>query len=783
MNRTVRKGIALLLALALSFALIPSRAQAAETGSEVGISLFSKDKTLRILAVGNSFSVDGLQYLYQMADSAGYDVVIGNLYKSYCTLQEHWTNLDNNVSAYTYYKISDENQGAWGTTRNVSISQALKDEQWDVITLQQGSSVAGVPESYYETISWTCTTVDTGSLGSWSILSSESSTVALTPLSTVTTSEETSEEAVLPEPEESTPEPEPEPAEVPEEGVEPAEPESSEDPSPAEPQPEPETDPEPEPEPEPEPKTSAAPQQKLHQTISCDVASSGSTLTFPLNAEAQTELTYQSSNPAVAEVDEDGTVTLTGSGTATVTITAAESEEYESATAKVKVTGKLTSYMDLLTGEIREEYREQWKASAAKKLKFGWQMAWAYAKKNVNSAFRSNYAIHYNSDQTTMYRAISATTQAVAMDSGLFSFCVPAGTAIQNARSSYAGDRLNRDGVHLSYGLGRYIAAMTWAATLGIDINEISYRTTGTYAVSPLDLNMIRASVTDALRNPWSVTPSSETSQPVLKATTLKEVLNTADGLQLTWSKVSNATGYRIYRKTGSGSYSLIKTVTKGTTTTYTDTAVKSKSGTTYTYCIKAYSGELITAASSNKMQQTRLTAPTKVAVSNTGSGIKVTWNKVTGATAYRVYRKGPDGLRTCLSTLSNSTFAYTDTAVKSKNGVSYTYEVLACSKLGEGTPSSGNTLVRLTGVTVKSLKKSGSALKLTWTRNSKATGYYIYRKTGSGSWSKVKTITKNSTLTYTDKTVKKGKTYSYRVCAYKGDSTSTVSNTKTLKR
>lgn len=102
------------------------------------------------------------------------------------------------------------------------------------------------------------------------------------------------------------------------------------------------------------------------------------------------------------------------------------------------------------------------------------------------------------------------------------------------------------------------------------------------------------------------------------------------------------------------------------------------------------------------------------MAVSNTSSGVKITWNKVTGATAYRVYRKGTDGVRTCLKTLDSSTFAYTDTKVKSKNGVSYTYEAVACSKLGEGVPSSGKTLVRLTGVTVKKLKKSGSALKLT---------------------------------------------------------------------
>lgn len=716
MTRTVRKWTALLLALALSFALIPPRAQAAETGSEVGLSLFSKDKTLHILAVGNSFSVDGLQYLYQMADSAGYDVVIGNLYKSSCDLKTHWNNLEAGEKAYTYYKISEENGGAWGKKSDYSITDALEDEQWDVITLQQASGLSGVPESYYRT-TWTCTTSGTTTTDKSRAVSFSGQQAAGSDV-------------------------------------------------------------------EPEPETSAVSQEKGKAPITCNVAESGEGATFSLNAAAPTDLSYESSNTKVAQVDDEGTVTLTGSGTATVTITAAESEEYEASTAKVRVSSQRTTYMELLTDKMQSKYRKKWGTISAQKLKFGWQVTWAYAKDGISSnSFRSNYETYYHSDQDTMYQAIMDTAQKVVVDSDLFSFYVPSGTAIQNARSSYAGDRLNRDGVHLSYGLGRYIAAMTWAATLGIDVNEISYRPTGTYAVSPLDLNMVRASVTDALQNPWSAPPSSETEQPSLKATTLKEVANTSSGLRLTWSKVSNATGYRIYRKKGSGSYSLIETITSGSTTKYTDTEVKSKSGTTYTYCVKAYSGELITASSSNKIQQTRLTAPGKVTASNTSSGIKITWNKVTGATSYRVYRTGSDGERTCLKTLSDSTVSYTDTAVKSKNGVSYTYDVVACTKLGEGVPSDEKTLVRLNAVTVKSLRKSGSALKLTWSRNSKAAGYYIYRKTGSGSWSKVKTISKNSTLTYTDKTVKKGKTYSYRVYAYKGDSTSAVSNTKTLKR
>ena len=60
-----------------------------------------------------------------------------------------------------------------------------------------------------------------------------------------------------------------------------------------------------------------------------------------------------------------------------------------------------------------------------------------------------------------------------------------------------------------------------------------------------------------------------------------------SNGIRLTWKAQKNADGYRIYRKTGNGSWKVIKTVTTGTQTSYRDKSVKK--GTTYTYCIRAY--------------------------------------------------------------------------------------------------------------------------------------------------------------------------------------------------
>ena len=402
-------------------------------------------------------------------------------------------------------------------------------------------------------------------------------------------------------------------------------------------------------------------------------------------------------------------------------------------------------------------------------------------------SFQANYEEYYNADQMTMYEAITDSLVSAVVPIGGFSVYIPTGTAIQNLRSSYIGDNLNRDGVHLSWSLGRYTAAMTWAAALGIDVNQITYRPSGSNAVSLLDVAAVRASVTDAIQTPLAMTASSCTTAPTLANTQQLTLTNEASGIRLTWKKTSKATGYRIWRKEGNGSFKSLAKITSGQTTTYVDTEVQKKSNVTYTYSIRAISGALSgpypphMAPANQRKTILRLSAAGEVAA-NEKNGIKLTWSKVAGAEGYRIYRSDRGGQKTLLKTVKNTVTAYVDKTVASQNGKSYTYTVQPYSGQWDG-PAKGLKVVRLTGVTLKKAAKSGSHIKLTWTRNSQAKGYEVYRKMGSGKWTKVKTIAKNSTLTYTDKAVKRGKRYSYKVCACKDTSTSLFSNIKTLKR
>ncbi len=86
-----------------------------------------------------------------------------------------------------------------------------------------------------------------------------------------------------------------------------------------------------------------------------------------------------------------------------------------------------------------------------------WHVTWAYAQNSTHGGFAN-----YDRDQGKMYRAIVEGAQRLKKENAQFSLFIPVGTAIQNARTSFVGDHLNRDGFHLDLVLGRYTAACTW---------------------------------------------------------------------------------------------------------------------------------------------------------------------------------------------------------------------------------------------------------------------------------------------------------------------------------
>ena len=103
-------------------------------------------KSLRILSIGNSFSIDAQEWLYGIAKDGGYDVVsIGNLYIGGCSLKTHYDNSVSGDAAYTFYK---NNSGTWSNEASKTMDYGILYDDWDYITLQQSSGNSGAASTY-----------------------------------------------------------------------------------------------------------------------------------------------------------------------------------------------------------------------------------------------------------------------------------------------------------------------------------------------------------------------------------------------------------------------------------------------------------------------------------------------------------------------------------------------------------------------------------------------------------------------------------------------------------
>lgn len=104
------------------------------------------DGSIRILAIGNSFSEDALEeHLYGLFEAAGLPVTIGNLYIGGGSLSNHEYNIRQNEGAYSYRKI--DRDGEKTSTAGYSIHRALADENWTHISFQEVSQYSGLYDS------------------------------------------------------------------------------------------------------------------------------------------------------------------------------------------------------------------------------------------------------------------------------------------------------------------------------------------------------------------------------------------------------------------------------------------------------------------------------------------------------------------------------------------------------------------------------------------------------------------------------------------------------------
>lgn len=238
--------------------------------------------------------------------------------------------------------------------------------------------------------------------------------------------------------------------------------------------------------------------------------------------------------------------------------------------------------------------------------------------------------------------------------------------------------------------------------------------------------------------------------------------------VNLSWKKIKKVTGYYVYRRTEKGDW-----VNIGSTVNRSFTDVTGKTNTKYYYAVAGYTkagvGEKCDAVSivTNNGQVT------SIAVANaTFNANLISWSGVSGTSGYVVYRReGTSGSFSLLTPLGTTQTSFEDNTANC--GKTYQYRVRAFRNVSGkniyGKYSSKKKIASSNGqvVITEKLKNGLHRAGVTWAPMSGVTGYRVFRKGPNDT--KWKTVKKSTAkLTYNDDSVSSGKTYKYKVQAYR---------------
>lgn len=268
----------------------------------------------------------------------------------------------------------------------------------------------------------------------------------------------------------------------------------------------------------------------------------------------------------------------------------------------------------------------------------------------------------------------------------------------------------------------------------------------------------------------------------ILKTPTVK-IANASNGIKVSWSKISGASGYTVYSSeynanTGKWTSWKNRGTAKATKSSWVDKTVKS--GVKYKYTVRAVNGLCKSdyKASSTLMY---LAQPT-VSISNAVNGITVKWTKATGATGYTVYRSqlntetGKWSSWKNMGTAKASKSSWTDKNVQ--DGVTYKYTVRSVNGKILSSYKETSALMFLEIPELVACTRDTSGVILEFKQNKNADSYRIYRKTLYTNWTLLETVNGAENTTYTDANIIEGTEYIYTVRALNGESVSYYNTT-----
>ena len=271
-------------------------------------------------------------------------------------------------------------------------------------------------------------------------------------------------------------------------------------------------------------------------------------------------------------------------------------------------------------------------------------------------------------------------------------------------------------------------------------------------------------------------------SKTVPSKVKLKSAVNSQGCVTVSWDKASGATSYRVYRSyLEKGKWSKWSQIGKTAKTSYNDN--KATSGVTYKYTVRAENLLGLGAYDANGVSVTYLSVP-KVTNSNASNGIKTSWQKVSGATGYIVYRSQYSGGKwsgwKSVATLKADKTYYGDTGVSA--GETYRYTVRALCNKTKSSFKASDGIMYLSVPTVK-IANAKNGVSVSWNKIKGALNYTVYRaELVNGKWSSWKVLDKAcNNIKYVDTTAVSGVTYKYTVRAVNNQYRSSYKNSSQL--
>lgn len=306
--------------------------------------------------------------------------------------------------------------------------------------------------------------------------------------------------------------------------------------------------------------------------------------------------------------------------------------------------------------------------------------------------------------------------------------------------------------------------------------NPIAVIDEETGVVTACRYGSVRIKVTAGYNTPFQCVDVCTVTVTKAPAVTAKAASASYNSAKVSWSAMTGAEGYQIFRATfKDGTYSLKKTVS-ASTRSYTDTGLTT--GKTYYYKVRGYKtvngvkvyGEYSAVKSAKPVPA----APSVTAKRYSYNSNKISWGGVSGAHGYKIYRAtSKSGTYSLIATKGKDVRSYVDT--KRTTGKTYYYKVRAYRTVNDSPVYSAYSAVKsavptLSKVsTVKTAKAGTRKIKVTWSSVSGATGYKVYRSTKKTSGFKVvKTVKAGKTRAYTSGKLTKNKKYYFKVRAYR---------------